>query len=130
MFKQVKYKFRPWLCLQELDLNASVSFRAYDAIRMIKFAEEENKKYRRGIFYSRHKLTKLCRLLESFGKDLLPFTLTANSVKFDIQTAVQFLLEKHGLWGHVLADQHVLLAATVDGGIWHGILPRYLRGLR
>jgi hypothetical protein len=116
MYKQVKYKFRPWLCLQELDLNASVSFRAYDAIRMIEFAEEENKKYRRGIFYSRHKLTKLCRLLESFGKDLLPFTLTANSVKFDIPTAVQFLLEKHGLWGHVLADQHVLLAATVDGG--------------
>jgi hypothetical protein len=30
MYKQLKYKFRPWLCLQELDLNASISFRAYD----------------------------------------------------------------------------------------------------
>jgi len=45
IYQEVKYKFRPWLCLQELDLNASVSFRAYDAIRMIEFAEEENKKY-------------------------------------------------------------------------------------
>jgi len=78
LYKQLKYKFRPWLCLQELDLNASVSFRAYDAICMIEFAEEENKLYQRGLFYSRHKLTKLCKMLEDYGKDLLPFTLSTN----------------------------------------------------
>ncbi len=116
VYKQLKYKFRPWLCLQELDLNASVSFRAYDAIRMIEFAEEENKLYRRGLFYSRHKLTKLCKMLEGYGKDLLPFTLTTNSVHFDVQTAVKFLLQKHGLWNNVINQERVLLAATVDGG--------------
>ena len=61
-------------------------------------------------------MTKLCQQLESYGKELLPFILTANSVKFDVSRAIQFLLEKHGLWGHVLNDEHVLLAATVDGG--------------
>jgi hypothetical protein len=116
IYQEIKYKFRPWVCLQELDLMASVSFRAYDAIRMIEFAEEESKKYRRGIFYSRHKLTKLCQQLETYGRDILPFSVTSNSVKFDVATAVKFLLEKHGLWGRVLNQENVLLAATVDGG--------------
>lgn len=115
-FKELKYKFRPWICLRELDMSAVVSFRAYDTICMIEFVEEENKKYRRGLLHSRHKLSKLCRQLEDYSRDLLPYELTENSVKFDVQTAVQFILQRHGLWEGVLNKEKVTFAATVDGG--------------
>jgi hypothetical protein len=116
MYEQLRYKFRPWVCLQELDVNANVSFRSYDAIRMIEFAKEENKKYQRGLFNSRHKPSKLCRQLEEYGKDISPYRITENSTKFDVKTTIKFLLERHGLWDRVLNREHVLLAATVDGG--------------
>ena len=65
MYKHLCYKFRPWICLQQLDLSATVSFRAYDAVSKIEFCEEPNgAKYKRGLLYSRHKLTKLCQQLE------------------------------------------------------------------
>jgi len=116
MYEELRYKFRPWICLQQLDLAATVSFRAYDTIRMVEFAEDDNKKYRRGLLYSRHKLTSLCRQLESHGAELLPFTVSDNAVKFDVRTATQFILNSHGLWNKVLNKEHVQLAATVDGG--------------
>jgi hypothetical protein len=44
MYKELKYKFWAWICLQKLDMAATVSFRTYDTICMVEFAEEENKK--------------------------------------------------------------------------------------
>ncbi len=38
------------------------------------------------------------------------------SIKFDVHTAIKFLMEKHGLWQRVLDGQQVQMAATVDGG--------------
>ncbi len=96
MYRQLKYKFRAWICLQQIDTNATVSFRGYDLIRNIEFAKEDHQKYCRGLLQSWHKLSKLCRQLESFGKDLLHFEVTENSVKFDIECAVKFILDKHG----------------------------------
>jgi hypothetical protein len=54
--------------------------------------------------------------LESHGAQLLPYQVTNNSVKFNVPIATQFILDRHGLWGHVLNKDHVQLAATVDGG--------------
>jgi hypothetical protein len=68
-----------------------------DIIRKIEFVENENKKYRRGLYPSRFKLGRLCRQLERYGHDILPYMLTENSVKFDAKIAIKFLLEKHGL---------------------------------
>jgi hypothetical protein len=84
IIKEIKYKFRPWICLQQLDLCATVSFRAFHIIRKIEFCEDERQRYRRGILPSRYKLGKICRQLENYGKDLLPFTLTEKSSKFDV----------------------------------------------
>ena len=49
MYRKLQHKFRPWLCLQELDLCATVSFHAFDRIRNIEFCEEQARKYRRGL---------------------------------------------------------------------------------
>ena len=116
MYNELRYKFRPWICLQQLDMAATVSFRAYDTIRLVEFAEDDNKKYRRGLFHSRHKLSRICRQLESHGANLLPYTVTENAVKFDVKAASKFLLDRHGLWDLVLNKEQVRLAATVDGG--------------
>lgn len=116
MYQELNYKFCGWLCLQQLDLAATVSFQAYDTTCRIEFAEDDRQKYRRGLFHSRHKLTRLCRQLESHGAELLPYHVTNNSVKFDVCIATQFILDRHGLWCHVLDKDHVQLAATVDGG--------------
>jgi hypothetical protein len=116
LYQEIRYKFRAWKCLQQIDMNPTVSFRSYDIIRRIEFAEDDNVRYRRGVFASRHKLGRLCRQLESFGQDLLPYEITSNSVKFNIQHAVKFILERHGLWQAVLMEDRVVLAATVDGG--------------
>jgi hypothetical protein len=67
MYGEIRQKFRAWICLQELDMCATVSFRAFDIIRKIEFAEDENKKYRRGLYPSRFKLGKVCRQLENYG---------------------------------------------------------------
>jgi hypothetical protein len=75
MYKQLRYKFRPWICLQQLDLSATVSFQAYDAVSKIEFCVEPNgAKYERGLLYSQHKLTKLCQQLEAYAKaeNILP----------------------------------------------------------
>jgi uncharacterized protein CbrC (UPF0167 family) len=116
IYQELKYKFRPWVCLQQIDMNPTVSFRSYDIIRRIEFANDNNEKYRRGLFASRHKLGRLCRQLETFGQNILPYQIFSNSVKFNVERAVQFLLERHGLWQAVLSEERVLLAATVDGG--------------
>ncbi len=98
------------------DRHANISFRGYDVIRNTKFAKEKDQKFCRGLFQSQHKLSKLCRQLEAFGKELLPFKITENSMKFDIEHAIKFLLDKHGLWDLVLSNERAVRAATVDGG--------------
>jgi hypothetical protein len=88
-------------------------------VSKIEFCEEPNgAKYKRGLLYSRHKLTKLCQQLEAYAKaeNILPYVITSNSIKFDVHTAIKFLMEKHGLWQRVLDGQQVQMAATVDGG--------------
>jgi hypothetical protein len=40
----LKEKFSPWICLRELDFLATVSFRGYEVIRRIEFAELESAK--------------------------------------------------------------------------------------
>ncbi len=37
-------------------------------------------------------------------------------MKFDVKTAVRWLLEKYGLWSYVERGDSVSTAATVDGG--------------
>jgi hypothetical protein len=116
LYKQLREKFKPWVCLRELDLAATVSLRGYDVIRRIEFHEEESSRYKRGIFQSRFQITRLSRELESYAETILPFELTTNSVKFDIPVAVKWLMEKHGLWEYVLDGDTATMAATVDGG--------------
>ncbi len=97
-------------------MSATVSFRAFDIIRKIEFTEDEKKKYQRGLYPSRFKLGRMCRQLENYGKDFLPYELTDYSVKFCIKTAVKFLMEKYGLWERTINKEIVTMAATVDGG--------------
>jgi hypothetical protein len=54
----------------------------------------------------------------NYGKDLFPFTVTANSVKFDVKTAVRFLFDKYRLSCGFENDRSkmVMISATVDGG--------------
>ena len=115
MYKELKWKFRPWICLRELDKVATVSFRGYEVIRRIEFNGEEAK-YRQGLFYNRMELSRLSKELEEYGATILPYQLTSNAVKFDIQPAVKFILERYGLWGYVENKESVIAAATVDGG--------------
>ena len=89
-YKKLREKFKPWVCLRELDLAATVSLRGYDVIRRIEFHEEENKKYKRGLFQSRFQITRLARDLELHAKTILPFELTTNSVKFNIPEGDSF----------------------------------------
>jgi hypothetical protein len=56
MYTELRWKFRPWVCLMELDRVATVSLHGYDVIRKIEFYGEDAK-YKRGLFYSRQKLT-------------------------------------------------------------------------
>ena len=116
MYEELRYKFRGWICLQQIDMNPTVSFRSYEVIRRTEFVEDATVKYQRGLLQSRHKLGRLCRQLETYGQQLIPYDITGNSVKFDVERAIQFLLEKHSLWGFVRQGERVVMAATVDGG--------------
>lgn len=116
MYQELKEKFTPWMCLRELDLVATVSFRGYEVIRKIEFAGLESAKYQRGLFKSRQELSRLSKLLESHGGEILPYDLSSNSVKFDLRRAVPWLLDKFGLWSYVQRGELVTTAATVDGG--------------
>jgi hypothetical protein len=115
MYQSLQWKFRPWVCLMELDKVATVSFRGYEVIRKIEFYGEESK-YKKGLFYNRMELSRLSRLLEQYGESILPFELTSNAIKFDLHAAVKFILQKYGLWDLVEQKQNVIVAATVDGG--------------
>ena len=115
-YEELKFKFRPWKCLEALDLSPTVSFRAFDTIRKIEFGGEfGDTKYKRGLFCSRFTLGRLCKILEQHGSTLLPFQITDNCVKFSIPQAVKFLLEHHGLWAYVESGDEVCMAATCDG---------------
>jgi hypothetical protein len=48
----------------------------------------EDLKYKKGLFYSRMELWRLSKELE----------LTSNAMKFNIVTAVHFILKRYGLW--------------------------------
>jgi hypothetical protein len=115
-YKTIQEKFAPWKCLLHLDLEAAVSFRGLNVIRSIDFYGEEKKKYRRGIIKERTKLSRIARELESYDRALLPYELTSTSVRFDIKKATTYLLKKFKLWEHVINQENVLLAVTVDGG--------------
>jgi hypothetical protein len=116
MYQELKQKFTPWMCLRELDLVATVSFRGYEVIRRIEFSRLESSKYQRGLFKSRQELSRLSKLLESHGAEILPYELSSNSVKFDLRRAVPWLLKQFKLWSHVQRGELVTTAATVDGG--------------
>jgi hypothetical protein len=115
-YQEIKEKFSPWVCLRELDLVATVSFRGYDIIRKVEFHDSVNPKYQRGLFKSRQELSRLSKKLETYGSEILPFELTSNSIKFDLRRAVLWLLDKFGLWQYVERGELVTTAATVDGG--------------
>jgi len=102
MYDDLREKFKPWVCLRELDIAATVSLCGCEVIRKIEFHKEEKMKYARGLFQSRFQLSRLARKLEMHAKSILPFELTPNSVKFNIPVAVKWLMEKHGLWKYVL----------------------------
>jgi hypothetical protein len=99
-------------------LRATVSFHAFDIIRKIEFLGDEKQRYRRGLLPSRFTLGRLCRQLESHGKDLLPYEITGNAVKFDVSAALNFLFEKYGLSVafNTACTEPVTQSATVDGG--------------
>ena len=115
-YVELQEKFKPWVCLRELDFVATVSFRGYEVIRRIEFSNEESDKYMRGLFKSRQELSRLSRKLEEHGAQFLPYSITENSVSFDVYAAVRFILEKFGLWSYVENEDLVTVAATVDGG--------------
>jgi len=59
----------------------------------------------------------MCRQLENYGKDLLPFQVSGNSVKFDVAIATKFIFNRYGL-GYAFEDDPnrvAILSATVDG---------------
>jgi hypothetical protein len=59
-YKELKFMFRPWKCLEALDLSPTVSFRAFDIIRKIEFVGEfGDTKYERGLFCSWFTLGRL-----------------------------------------------------------------------
>ncbi len=97
-------------------MTATISFRSLEVLRKVEFASEENKKYRRGLLPSRYALSKLCRDLEQYGSEILPFENSNNSIKFDIPQTVKWLLEQYGLWRYVANGEQVTVAATCDGG--------------
>jgi hypothetical protein len=118
LYEEVKYKFRPWICLQQLDLQATVSFRSFDIIRKIEFIQDEKQRYRRGLLPSRSSLGRACRQLELFGENILPYEVTGNYVKFNVAAATKFIFERYGL-AHAFENDRTrtaVLSATVDGG--------------
>jgi hypothetical protein len=70
----------------------------------------------RGLFKSRQELRRLSWKLEEHGAQFLPYTITENSVAFDVNHAVKFILEKFGLWSYVENEDLITVVATVDGG--------------
>jgi hypothetical protein len=59
----------------------------------------------------------MCWQLENYGKDLLPFQVTGNSVKFDVAIATKFIFNRYSL-GYAFAvdpNRLAILSATVDG---------------
>jgi hypothetical protein len=94
----------------------TISFCGYEIIRNTEFLQENNHRYPRGLLSSRHKIGRLCRQLKAYGAGILPYTLTENSVKFDLKVAVEFLLKKHSLWEFVMSSDHATVAATCDEG--------------
>jgi hypothetical protein len=56
MYKELKWKFRPWVCLMELNKVATVSFQGYEVIRRIEF-HGEDAKYQQGLFCNRMELS-------------------------------------------------------------------------
>jgi hypothetical protein len=70
----------------------------------------------RGLLKSRQELSRSSRKLEEHGAQFLPYTITENSVAFDVSHAVKFIMEKFGLWRYVENEDLITVAATVDEG--------------
>jgi hypothetical protein len=130
LYESLRAKFKPWICLMELDLAATVSFRGYEVIRNIEFYGSPSK-YKRGLFQSRAQLSRAARKLEAYASTVLPHTIAANSIKFDIKIATKWLLQKYGLWRYVeQRERMVTVAATVDGGELAWKLTQILAGVK
>jgi hypothetical protein len=115
-YRELKVKFSGWRCLESLDLTATISFCSLEVLQKVEFVSDENKKYRRGLLPSRYALSKLCRDLEQYGSEILPFEVTNSSIKFDIPRTVKWLFEQYGLWCYVANVEQVTMAAACDGG--------------
>jgi hypothetical protein len=107
LYKELQQKISACVCLHELDFVATVSFCGYKSIRKIEFNEEENLKYMRGLFKSRAELGRLSHKLENYATTQLPYMLTSNSITFDVQIAIKWLLKKYGLWRYVRRGEMV-----------------------
>ncbi len=79
-YQELQQKFSPWVCLRELDLVATVSFRGYDIIHKVEFHDAVNPRYQRGLLKSRQELSRLSKMLETYGSEILPFELTSNLI--------------------------------------------------
>jgi hypothetical protein len=90
-YVELQEKFDPWVCLRGLDFVATVSFHGYEIIRRIEFSNEDDDKYMRGLFKSRQELSRLSWRLEEHGAQFLPYTITENSVAFDLHCVVKFI---------------------------------------
>jgi hypothetical protein len=64
IYNEIRENFKSWVCLWELDLTATVSFRGFDIIRKNEFSDESSIKYKRGILCSRLVLSHLSRKLK------------------------------------------------------------------
>ncbi len=66
-YVELQEKFKPWVCLQELDFVATVSFHGYEVIQRIEFCNEDDNKYMRGLFKHRQELSTFSLKLEEHG---------------------------------------------------------------
>lgn len=71
-----------------LDFVATVIFCGYEVICRIKFSNEDNDKYMRELFKSRQELSRLSHKMPEHGEPFLTYTITENSVSFDVHHAV------------------------------------------
>jgi hypothetical protein len=117
MYKSIQQKFSPWVCLLHLDLAASISFQGYEVICNIGFYGcTEKKKYQRGIFAHRTRLSQLARELESHAEQMIPCEIAKTLFFFDIEVTTIFFMERYGLWKYIEQNETALIAAIVDGG--------------
>jgi hypothetical protein len=75
----------------------------FDIIRKIEFCNQESSRYKRAILCSRSVLIRLAWKLDAHSKEILPYTITESSIKFDVDAALTFILKKCIFWNQVTA---------------------------